>query len=606
MTYKVKLSKRTWQLLIVILLFAFLFRSIPAWTNAAWGNDIGVYYGLTNSFVKYGTIFNSYEGWGGSYEYFPLLYIIGGSIHLITGVSIIKSLTYSAPVFGALTSLFLFLITYELFNNKRIALLAAAFLAVNPIHLYQTSHAAPLTIGHFFMLLSLYFFLALKRRKRFLVPLIISSGLLILSHHLTTYIYIIALTGIISASNLFASDRKKKLLFELTYLAIFSAASFTYWLLVAGNHFNSVMKSGSQLLPKFVIVLFYFGLIGLFLFTSILKKYFSKLKIPKYHGKYDSNIGLSVVAAILLIMIMGTTFITIPGTSARLNWEIILVSIPIICIIAFMVMGSVYLYCSKRQAFLFGWMGAILFSLIVALITQNRILFPERHFEYLMVPLSVIAAIGAYEFYRRGLKFRMIKGSSRDMKEYPLKQTRLIIKRPTAFRRFCIGLVLVVLISNGISSYPMRTSVGGFNEDYSQQVMYAMDWFNENVDKNLTIATQLPYAQFLESEGYNFRNVTYENDVYWLWYVDTWEECVKELNTSNSTRLPPVSYILVDNVMFSTGVQLLVGGVPLPMTPGSYAKFSSYPFIQVYRNETQDHKKWAEVYQVEWDPVKYN
>ena len=74
-----ELSKNWIFWLIVITGIAIFLRSLPAWTNAAWGCDFGIYYGLTNSFVESGELFNQYSGWGSSYQYFPVLYAITGT-----------------------------------------------------------------------------------------------------------------------------------------------------------------------------------------------------------------------------------------------------------------------------------------------------------------------------------------------------------------------------------------------------------------------------------------------------------------------------------------------------------------------------------------------
>ena len=611
------MKTHTMLMLAIIVTMAFLFRSIPAWTNAAWGNDIGVYYGLTNSFVKYGTIFNTYDGWGGSYNYFPVLYVIGGIVHMITGVSIVKSLTYTAPVFGALTSLFIYLIVVELLGNKRIALLAAAFLAFNPIHLYQTSHAAPLTIGHFFMLICIYSFLAFRRKKRFFIPLLISSGLLIMSHHLTTYMYIISIAGIIFTGNLFSEKREKRFYAELVYLSVFSAGAFSYWLLVASRYFNSFLKSGSTLLPKMAVLSFYIGVLLLFLFTDILKKRFAKISFPPYTGKHDSKIGIVTIVTIILIMLMGTYLITIPDTSAKINWKVILVSIPLICTIAFVIIGLVYTSGMKVKGVLGGWMGAILVSLTFAIVSQNRVLFPSRHFEYLMEPISIVAAIGAYMFYRNGLAFRRKVHSLLFREKRESRASRLLIRSPERFRNGCIALILAVLLSNGISSYPMRTSIGPFNEDFSDQFMASVDWLKENVDRNLTIATQHPYSQYIHSEG--FLNVTYDDTGLNIWHCNNWTKCYHELNMTNETLLPRVEYLLVDDIMRYVGVQAAVGIIPEPIDDflGAWEKFMVPPFERVYLNGTYEvygtflegkewQGDWAALFTVNWSYIEEN
>ena len=52
---------RNWVFwVIIITIAAIIIRSIPAWTNAAWGCDFGIYLGLTKSFVESGELYNHY------------------------------------------------------------------------------------------------------------------------------------------------------------------------------------------------------------------------------------------------------------------------------------------------------------------------------------------------------------------------------------------------------------------------------------------------------------------------------------------------------------------------------------------------------------------
>ncbi len=601
------MNRRIRLTLFIVIVFAFLLRSIPAWTNAAWGNDIGVYYGLTNSFVKYGTIFNTYEGWGGSYEYFPILYILGGVVHILTGLSIMKSLTYTAPVFGALTALLIYFIVNDLFANRRLALISAAFVAVNPIHLYQTSHAAPLTIGHFFMLSSLYFFLRYSRKKRFLIPLVLTSALLIMSHHLTTYMYIISLGGMILFRNAFNPKGNEDLKNQMLYLLGFTITAFSYWLIVAGRYFSSFMKSGTQMLPLAVVIAFYVALMFMLLMSDNLRKYLSKIKKPEYTGNNDSQILSVCVLLMVIVMVAGAHFITIPGTTAKLNWKVVFISLPLVIILAFTVLGLKYIWISEARAYILGWLIAITLSASIALITGNRVLFPDRHFEYLMEPLSIVAGLGVYSYYRKGLEYRDRMGKvveDRSKLKGPILSFRQpFIRSSSAFKGFISVTVILVIISSGISSYPMRESVGGYNEDYSHEFMSVLDWMFSNLDKNLTVAADHRLAQVIYGKG-EFRNLTYEDDVHWLWFAEDWRDCLNELNTTNQTRLPPVSFIVIDHIMLDVGVQEKVGVVPEPMTPASYAKFSQYPFNLLYRNATDKNndgidEQWAEVFKVE-------
>src|SRR4030042_7085134 len=92
-----------WFLLILITGIAILIRAWPALTNAAWGCDFGIYYGLTNTFVQTKELFNPYHGWGSSYQYFPILYVVTGIAHWITGFNVLTVMPKIAPIFGGLT-----------------------------------------------------------------------------------------------------------------------------------------------------------------------------------------------------------------------------------------------------------------------------------------------------------------------------------------------------------------------------------------------------------------------------------------------------------------------------------------------------------------------
>jgi asparagine N-glycosylation enzyme membrane subunit Stt3 len=92
------------------------------------------------------------------YNYFPVLYIFSALGHWITGVDLLWLMPKIAPVFGGLTVFIFYFIVYDLTKRRDLALLSSLFLAVIPFHVYQTSHAAPLTIGHFFMMLSFSLF----------------------------------------------------------------------------------------------------------------------------------------------------------------------------------------------------------------------------------------------------------------------------------------------------------------------------------------------------------------------------------------------------------------------------------------------------------------
>jgi hypothetical protein len=76
------------SVLLIVFIAATAIRSIPGWMHAAWGNDFGIYYGITKDFAENPELFRPYTGGGASYNYFPVLYVIVAFLHWLTGLSI--------------------------------------------------------------------------------------------------------------------------------------------------------------------------------------------------------------------------------------------------------------------------------------------------------------------------------------------------------------------------------------------------------------------------------------------------------------------------------------------------------------------------------------
>ena len=157
-TSKLKELSRSWVFwLLLITGIAIIIRSIPGWIYAAWGCDFGIYYQISNTVVESKEFFPPYNGWGSSYNEFPIMYAIVAIAHWISGIDVIVIMTKLIPIFGGLTVFIFYFILKELTSNKKIALLSCLFLAVLYFHVYQLSHSSPLVVGHFFIMLLNHF-----------------------------------------------------------------------------------------------------------------------------------------------------------------------------------------------------------------------------------------------------------------------------------------------------------------------------------------------------------------------------------------------------------------------------------------------------------------
>jgi len=576
--------------LFLITGIAIVVRSLPAWMNAAWGGDFGIYYGLTSRFVENQQIFNEYNGWGGMYNYFPVLYIFSALGHWITGVDLLWLMPKIAPVFGGLTVFIFYFIVYDLTKRRDIALLSSLFLAVVPFHVYQTSHAAPLTMGHFFMILSCYLFLKYMDQKKYLVPLMISTVFLIMSHHLTTYFFLITIFFIVVIKSIRVDLRT--MYRDVAYVLAASALTFSYWIFIATPVFSTFMNNGLSISSYFVILLFYIGLVGCLLGIAVMKKkkpgfIYRAKKTFTFHPAHSRKRALIYFTAGFVFIFCAEIvflFVNFPVSGIRMKPLSILYSIPMLFFIGFGCLGVEYLKHMKNRWFFQAWLCAILSSFIYSLVTVNTTLFPDRHVEYLTVPACLFAAVGILYFFRS--------------REYKVS---LSLKKQLSYPTIQALFVLVVcglVFSNAVAVYPVYTSLEWMDESIPNETANAIDWMNDNLDRNNTlVATDLRLSKMIWAEG---MNATFEgtNDT---WTSETWVGCVADFDAEMHHRL--VTHVLIDDVMrdISVNVRVLQS---VYMTNESYLKFSQEPFTLVYRNTTVNQENeeihWAEVYSVNW------
>jgi hypothetical protein len=271
--------------LFIITGLAIIIRSFPGWIHGAWGCDFGIYYGITKSVAQSGVIFPPYTGWGGSYNYFPVLYSINAFASWITGIDILALMPKLTPIFGGLAVLVFYFVVNQLVNNKKIAILCTLFFAFMPFHVYQTSHASPLTMGHFFMMVSLFLFLKFRKNTMYFFPLMISTFILIMSHHLSTYFYLISMIAIIFVENVCVKEWTASIKKDIFYVILTSLLVFSYWAFVAKTVYENFMSGfsigGLNFGSFFVIVIFYIGFFFVFGIIKLIRRvnnYFETIK----------------------------------------------------------------------------------------------------------------------------------------------------------------------------------------------------------------------------------------------------------------------------------------------------------------------------------------
>jgi len=592
--------------LMVILALAIFIRSIPAWTNAAWGGDFGIYYGLSKSFVETKELFNSYSGWGGSYQYFPVLYAVTGITHWITGLDVLTILPKIAPIFGGLSIFIFYFIVYHLIGDRKKALLASLFLSVLPFHVYQTSHAAPLTMGHFFMMLSLYLFLKFRQKTWFVLPLLVSTTLLIMSHHLTTYFYIISIVSIIFFENINAKNWTSSLKKDMAYILATGTLAFSYWILIASTVYENFMSSGFKIGmfyigSIYVIILFYLALFAMFGVIWLKRKL---LPLPaerilsakkSLYAFLISTIGLFVMACFFM-------FEKLPWTNFSLTPLVVLYSIPLILVCGFAVVGIGHMKTIQNGNFIRGGFFGIFISFLYSLVA-NSLLYPDRHLEYLMVPISIFAVYGIQSISNIvSEKISHSKEMIQNIKKPSIKFFRKtsFIKR-SQFIYFAIALILTAAV--GSSVYPSNQALNIQDESITNEDVAVITWMEQNVQTNGSVAaSDHRLSRLAEASGFN----TTLDEAKDIWVAENFTDYANELNGVGK-NYSKISFVVIDDIMRKDVVWVGLWDI-VYMTNESYEKFSHEPFELLYRNvtfnENMEEAHWAEVYSVNWTYIE--
>lgn len=590
-----------------VTVLAVIIRSIPAWINAAWGCDFGIYYGLTRSFVSTQNLFNPYVGWGSSYQYFPVLYAITGGVHWLTGIELIVIMPKVAPIFGGLSVLLFYFVIKEIFNDKKIAFLSMVLFAVMPFHVYQTSHASPLTVGHFFMMLSLYLFLRYRKDTRFIFPLFLSTGLLIMSHHLTTYFYLISLVMIVFIENMRTDEWTSWVKKDVLYIMLTSSGIFLYWALVATPVYEGFMSLGRSLgsihLGSFtLIIVFYFAFLLMFVVIKLMRRFV----VGKKKKQITSKSALVKFCATLVIClsIMGAFyFVKLPWTNFSFTVLSIIYAIPLLLVFSFSVAGFSFIQKEQNSSFILGWFGAVLFSLFFSVFTNTSSLFPHRHFEYMMAPLSVISiyginAIVANVEYKKEKHKHAVSDNELRRGLFSFFKNMNLRKKSTLL----FVIVVVLVTSNAISVYPSHVALNASYEAITTENIACINWLDANVDKNNSIiASDHRLARVAEAVGFNTTN----DEASFMWVTQDFIDDLVELEGIGKSY-SKITHVIIDDVMKDRVVHVGFGQI-FYMTDESYDKFSLQPFELIYRNVTVNseglEKSWSEIYVVNWSYI---
>jgi hypothetical protein len=634
------MRKRQIAIILGIIFAGIAIRLLPNILNYAWGNDYGIYYYLSQAFLSgKSLVYPPNSPWGtDGYQYFPVTYLIVDIVHFTTGISVAEALDYSIPILGGLTPFILYLISREIGFDRMTSALAGFLLVVSPVQLYQTSQPNYLTTGHFFLLLSIYFFLAYHRKKVFAIPLAVSIVLLVLSHQLSTYFFLLSIVGMVFSVNLLNTKWRSFLLSDMLVIELSGTLMLTYLLLRVPNmvqFFSGAVHGfgyvGVIILFYSLILVCYFGLKN-FNSTRFREKAIGVMGKLKMAIEPRSDLVLVLVASVSIMAILIVLIAT--GTIPRfISYFAVVISLPFIVFLAVSTIGIKYFLIENNIAEVLGWAMAILISLLYSFASKNTVLLPARHIEYLSEPFSIISGYVIMKWYlhfkseRKRINVRekkvrnvggrqiregvaapiaMITPAGVTMITMPRQNVTASIRHYTASARrpveniVAIAAVSLVLLM-GVASYPMVSEfIPSHTEAITVEDNATIQYLVEYGNRSLSVATDHQMGILLYSYGFDspFNNIST------LWNSSSWTGAISEITGENGSYAP-IGYVLLNTYMLQYGVwgynsSLNPNELPIMINSTAFAKFFAPPFILAYENSSTTRNSTTYLFSLNW------
>ncbi len=599
-----------WLLPTIVSSVGVLVRIIPNLFYYTWGNDFGIYYYLSLHYLNlHSWISPPNSPWGtDGYQYFPITYIIVDLFSKISGISVFLSLKFVIPVLGGLTSLLIYMIAREMGISLKISFISSLLLAIDPIQVFQTSQANYLTTGHFFLLLTLLLFLKSHKNKNYYPFTLLSAILLILSHQLSSYIFLISVIGMVVSVELYSGKWKKYITQDLLFSGVFGILLFTYLILRVPTSKQFLVSAADGIKIQWIILIFLSLIVSLYFMLKYgnlccsLEKSMETLRKRMKRRAYSIDFLLLLTS---VIIIEGVLFITINlGGFSFISYESLILSLPFV---TFLSMSIIELKNSMIKGYLpetTGWILAISISMLYSAVTRNKTLEIARQVEYIVEPFSILSGlyiINAYyrtkrSFFRslpkhcvRKKKFHTIL-TEKYSKSYHIKSSMFVISKisMTKLSNIKIATIICILfVSLILTSYSMPSQfVPSHNEGLTYQDEAALNFLAQHGNRNLSVATDHQIGIFISSYGFKspFDYISI------LWNSSNWKNSVWEILGENGT-FPKIGYVVIDSQMLSYGVWGYNGinnpsQPPIKISKTAFQKFFSEPFRLIFEERS--------------------
>ncbi|MGD1099992.1 MAG: hypothetical protein ABR888_06620 [Thermoplasmata archaeon] len=554
----------------------------PYLSYAVFGSDTGEYYRLTLDLVSTGTLPHgaAYAGWGSAYPDFPGIYLLAGGGAGALGIDPFSALAILVPVVAVLSVFPLFLLFRRLYPHDTVALLAAAVASLVMPRLFSIAHPAPLALGDFLCVGALWMLVESRRDVRWFVPLSLTGGALVLTHHLSSYFFVVSALGAVFLLEMWRPGLWSRRFpsRELAFVAAFVTGTFAFWFYGTTTFTSKVLDFALGNRPYIGFALFEgLGLAAVLGAALLIRWRRSRPRSTRAWVRLPADRSVARDAAVLSVVIFGAICIVlvvpVPGTAQSTTPAAILWFSPVL-VLGILCAGSRRVLSPSRVGpFALAWAGALgvsaglliglsllapVFPGTPALGGVSSTLSPYRHVEYLFLPIGLLVAVGTARLVTR---VRDRAGRR-------------------AFFAVCVG-VAVLLAANAAIVYPPQNDFGGFEEGLTHGDAALWMWVGIAAPPSWTVATDHRLSSMIF--GVDGNPTTWFTTTA-LFTGSNWSAAAAELRSVGTPYTDrPIDLVAVDSVMY-TGVALDPSKLALPLSAPAVGWFEKLPFLPVYEN----------------------
>jgi hypothetical protein len=573
------LRPETLCLLFGLALFLVFLALEPYLAYAVFGSDTGEYFRLTAALVTTGHVPTgaAYAGWGTAYPDFPGIFLLAGAGAGALGLDPFTALTVIVPVVSVLSVFPLFLLFRRLYPHDSVALLAAGIASVAMPRLFSLAHPAPLALGDFLGVAGLWMFVEGRRDARWYVPLTMTGGALIVTHHLSSYFFVVGALG-----GLFFLEMWRPGLWsrrfptrEFLFLGGFATATFLFWFYGTTSFVAKVIDVAFRHPPPTaeLFAAFEVGAVATLLVAALLVRWRRTVRASaRPWVRLPTDRSVLRDALVIVVGVFGgiavLLVVPIPGTTQTTTASAILWFAPVL-VLAVLASGSRRsLRPARLGPYAITWFaavalsaGATLASGVVSATAGSSLaaaLPPARHAEYLFIPLGLMIAVGAARLLARAHD-RAGRG---------------------AFVAGMVGVV-VLLAANAAIVYPPQADLGGFEEGLTHGDAGTWLWVGIATPPTAVVASDHRLSSMIF--GFDGNPATWDSTPA-LFTGSNWSAARAELEQSQAPNTPrPIDLVAVDSVMH-TGVALTPSAAALPLSAAALRWFQGAPFVTLYAN----------------------